>query len=80
MMGPELAGHFDVAASGVLAPNGCIYFAPRCTGQVLCVPTHAQTAEMTGPELDGEFQFQTAGVLAPNDRIYFAPFPAASGD
>ena len=65
-----------IAASGVLAPNGCIYFAPRCTGQVLCVITAAQTAEMIGPELEGEDKFEASGVLAPNGCIYFAPCDA----
>ena len=37
MMGPELEGHFKFLAGGVLAGNGCIYFAPNNARQVLCV-------------------------------------------
>ena len=37
MMGPELEGGFKFHAGGVLAANGCIYFAPCNARQVLCV-------------------------------------------
>ena len=76
MIGPELDGITKFAAGGVLAPNGCIYFAPCDAGQVLCVNPEAQTAEMIGPELDGWNMFLAGGVLAPNGCIYFAPYEA----
>ena len=38
-IGPELDGDEKFAAGGVLAPNGCIYFAPYEAGQVLSVRT-----------------------------------------
>ena len=76
LIGPELDGNSKFVASGVLAPNGCIYFAPCYAGQVLCVNPEAQTAEMIGPELDGELKFEASGVLAPNGCIYFAPHDA----
>ena len=59
MIGPELDGgvsdlkYLKYCASGVLAPNKCIYFAPGSAGQVLCINTDAGTVEMIGPELDG---------------------------
>ena len=60
----------------MLAPNGCIYFAPEAARQVLCVNTEARTAETIGPELDGDEKFAAGGVLAPNGCIYFAPYEA----
>ena len=36
MMGPELQGEYKFQAGGVLAANGCIYFAPYDARQVLC--------------------------------------------
>ena len=73
MMGPELAGDNEFGAGGVLAANGCIYFAPCNARQVLCVNPEAGTAEMMGPELAGNFKFWAGGVLAANGCIYFAP-------
>ena len=36
MMGPELEGGLKFRTGGVLAANGCIYFAPYDARQVLC--------------------------------------------
>ena len=36
MMGPELEGNSKFQVGGVLAANGCIYFAPDNARQVLC--------------------------------------------
>merc|ERR1719387_802355 len=77
MMGPELEiCPGDVLAGGVLAANGCMYFAPYNARQVLCVSPEAGTAEMMGPELEGDDKFLAGGVLAANGCVYFAPCDA----
>ena len=49
MIGPELEGSDKFQAGGILASNGCIYYAPYDARRVLCVNPEAGTVEMIGP-------------------------------
>ena len=72
LLGPEILGRDQYWAKGVLAPSGCIYFAPISGGRVLCINAEG-IVEMIGFELAGEGQYVAGGVVAPNGCIYFAP-------
>ena len=74
-IGPEIQGFTQkYMRAGVLAPNGCIYFAPYEAYQVLCI-TAEGIVQTLGPELRGDNKYWGEGVLAPNGVIYFrSPF------
>ena len=74
-LGPEILGFpLRYMRAGVLAPNGCIYFAPYQAKQVLCI-TEEGIVQTLGPENHGDFKYWGGGVLAPNGVVYFySPF------
>merc|ERR550532_1309968 len=75
-IGAELLGTDKYEARGVLARDGCIYFAPRDAARVLRIDPQTEAVEYVGPELPGEDKYLSGGVLAPNGCIYFAPCDA----
>ena len=58
--------------SGVLAPNGNIYFVPINASKVLELNPDTLTTRLIGNNLIGNDKW-ISGVLAPNGNIYFAP-------
>ena len=74
-LGPEITGpSHKYMRAGVLAPNGCIYFAPYEAKKVLCI-TAEGIVQTLGPEMRGHNKYWAGGVLAPNGVMYFpSPF------
>ena len=77
MLRPEMQRRNKYRASGVLATNGKIYFAPRDAHQVLSIDPETQTVEMLEPRMwNSGLRYFAAGVLASNGKIYVAPCEA----
>merc|ERR1712032_869549 len=73
LIGPEMPARRKYMAGGVLAPDGCVYFAPLNEGKVMCI-NQESAVEFVGPKIPWERKFVSAGALAPDGCIYYAPF------
>ena len=63
------------SAGGVLARDGCIYFAPDNAGKVLRITTGG-AVELLEPEIEGLLKYSAGGVLAQDGCVHFAPYDA----
>ena len=69
MLEPKIPGVNKYLGDGVLAPTGCIYFAPFVAGKALCINAEGDV-ELLEPRIPGEDTYQGGGLILEHLQNY----------